>query len=456
MPPQRTQIPCPRCHQPTVAQIEQLFDVTADPGAKQRLLGGVSNYAACPHCGYAGALATPIVYHDADKELLLTFFPPELNLPPNEQEKLVGPIINQVVNRLPPEKRKAYLLRPQTFLTHQSLIERVLGADGITPEMIKSQRERVALIERMLAALTPEARSEIIKQETKLLDGEFFALFERLMEASIASGQEQVASQMEALQRQLMTETELGRKMQGQVAELQEAVKTIQAAGKELTREKLVEIIITAPNDDRLSALVSLTRPALDYLFFQTLSERIETRTGEERLKLEDLRAKLLTLTQEIDKRMEEEYKRARELLNALLAAEDIQKAAMERIGEVNDIFIQVLNRALQEAATKNDAEQTRKLQQVVVVLKKLSTPPPEYELLEKLLEAPDGAALNKLLEEHTKEITPEFTSFIGNILAQSEKTSGEKPAAEEAQALERLETVYKAALKFSMKKGMQ
>ena len=23
----------------------------------------------------------PIVYHDADKELLLTFFPPELNMP---------------------------------------------------------------------------------------------------------------------------------------------------------------------------------------------------------------------------------------------------------------------------------------------------------------------------------------------------------------------------------------
>jgi hypothetical protein len=57
------------------ANVEQLFDVTQDPQAKQRLLGGVSNMARCPYCGYQGRLATPIVYHDNDKELLLTFCP---------------------------------------------------------------------------------------------------------------------------------------------------------------------------------------------------------------------------------------------------------------------------------------------------------------------------------------------------------------------------------------------
>ena len=87
MPPQKTQISCPRCRQPVVAQIEQLFDVSSDPGSKQRLLGGVSNYASCKNCGYNGPLATPIVYHDADKELLLTYFPGELGMPVNDQEK---------------------------------------------------------------------------------------------------------------------------------------------------------------------------------------------------------------------------------------------------------------------------------------------------------------------------------------------------------------------------------
>jgi hypothetical protein len=74
----QTQIACPQCRQMIAANVEQLFDVTHDPQAKQRLLGGVSNTARCPHCGYQGRLATPVVYHDGEKELLLTYFPFEL------------------------------------------------------------------------------------------------------------------------------------------------------------------------------------------------------------------------------------------------------------------------------------------------------------------------------------------------------------------------------------------
>ena len=115
----QTQVSCPRCRQPVPANVEQLFDVTSDPGAKQRLLGGVSNFVRCPYCGYEGRLATPIVYHDNEKELLLTFFPPELGLPVNEQEKMIGPLIKQVMDRLPAEKRKAYLLSPKPNLTFE-------------------------------------------------------------------------------------------------------------------------------------------------------------------------------------------------------------------------------------------------------------------------------------------------------------------------------------------------
>jgi hypothetical protein len=125
----KNQMKCPRCQQPITVQIEQLFDVTADPEAKQRLLGGVSNFASCQSCGYSGSLSTPIVYHDNGKELLLSFFPSELGLPLNQQEKIFGPLINQIVNKLQPEKRKAYLFRPQSFLTYQSLTHPQRGWD---------------------------------------------------------------------------------------------------------------------------------------------------------------------------------------------------------------------------------------------------------------------------------------------------------------------------------------
>ncbi len=455
MPPQRTQIACPRCHQPIIAQIEQLFDVTADPGAKQRLLGGVSNYAVCRNCGYSGPLATPIVYHDNAKELLLTYFPPELALPLNEQEKMVGPLITQVTNHLPPEKRKGYLLRPQNFLTYQSLIERILAADGITPEMLQAQQKRVNLVERLLATTSPEARSELLKSESALIDADFFNIFARLMQGTASSGQEQFLAQMDTIQKQLMEETEYGRKLAGQANEVQEAVKTLQAAGKNLDRNKLLDILIAAPNDDRLNALVSMTRPGLDYLFFQGLSERIEKASGDELMKLVALRDKLLQITQQIDQRAEEEYKKAKALFDSIIASENIEQATAEHIEEINESFIQILNRELQEANQKNDTARMPKLQQIVGVLQKVSAPPPELALLEELLDAPDEAALDKMLEEHSKEITPEFSSIIANVLNRSEEQTGGKPQGEDAQAIEKLRSLYRKVLKYSMEKNM-
>lgn len=455
MPPQKTQIACPRCHQPVVAQIEQLFDVTSDPGAKQRLLGSVSNYAVCQSCGYNGPLATPIVYHDADKELLLTYFPGELGVAVNEQEKLIGPLITKVTNQLPPEKRKAYLLRPQSFLTYQSLIERILVADGITPEMIQAQQKRVSLVERLLAAKSAEVRSEIIKQDAALIDADFFAIFSRLVEGALSSGQEESAKTMDEIQKQLLSETEYGRKVAYQSNEIQEAVKTLQAAGKELDREKLLNILIEAPNDDRLNALVSFTRPGLDYLFFQSLTERIEKVSGEERKKLESLRGKLLDITRKLDQRAEEEYKHARALLDSLLSSENIEQATTDHLTEMNDIFIELLNRSLQEANKKNDAALMPKLQQIAGVLQKATAPPPELALLEKMLATQDETSLNKLIEEHSEEITPDFSSVVASVIARSEAQAGKKQSVEETQMLDKLQGIYRAVLKYTMKKNM-
>ena len=211
--------------------------------AKQRLLGRVSNYARCQFCGFEGPLATPIVYHDNDKELLMTYFPPELGLPVNEQEKLVGPLITKVMNSLPAEKRKGYLLRPQTFLTFQSLIEKILEKDGVSKEMLDEQQKRLGLIQRLLQTTSPEARTALIKEEAAQLDETFFALFNRLVEAAVNSGQEQTAQAMAALQEELLANSEYGQKLQAQMGELEAAVKSLQDAGQGLTREKLRAIL---------------------------------------------------------------------------------------------------------------------------------------------------------------------------------------------------------------------
>lgn len=451
----QTQIACPRCKQMITANVEQLFDVSSDPGAKQRLLGGISNMARCPHCGYEGRLATPIVYHDADKELLLTYFPPELGLPLNEQERLIGPMITQVTNRLPAEKRKAYLFKPMANLTFESMMETILGKDGITPEMIKAQQERLSLVDRLLQTSKEEVRSEIIKQNTKLFDEQFFALFSRLLQAGAGSGQEQLAKQMTDLQKQLLAETDYGRQLQESVGELEAAAKALQEAGKTLTREKLLDMIIKAPSEARVKAYVSLARNGMDYTFFQNLSEMIDKAAGEEKKKLEALREKLLDLVNEIDKQLEARYKQAEELVEKILAQEDVAKATQANLESFTQDAVDVVQTFLRQASEKNDYARMGKLQKMVEILQAASTPPQEVAFIEKLLDAPDQAGIEKMLAENEKMVNDTFMETLNGLVAQVDNQAGQGNA--EAKALaQKMEMIYKTALKFSMKKNIK
>ena len=448
----QSQISCPRCRQLIPAQVEQLFDVTAEPAAKQRLLGRVSNYARCPMCGFEGPLSTPIVYNDNDKELLLTYFPSELGLPVNEQEKLVGPLITQVMNRLPTEKRKGYLLRPQSFLTYQSMVERILEADGVTKEMLDGQQKRVGLIQRLLQTTTADVRAEIIKENADLLDEAFFGMFNRLIEAAVQSGQQPTAQAMSVLQEELLDGSEYGRQLKGQFEEVQAAVKTLQDIGQGLTREKLLEIFIDAPSDARLKALVSLTRNGLDYSFFQILTDRIEKASVQERANLEALREKLLDLTNQMDKALEAQMKAADEFIEQVLTAPDISQVVAQNMEQFNnEVIAQVLETKMREATQKQDNDRLQKIQQIVMSLQQASAPP-ELELVQALVDAPNEAAMEQVLAANEAMITEELGGMIGSLMSQMEQQA-ENPEA--AALIGRLEEAYRVVLKYQMKKNL-
>lgn len=452
----QTQVSCPQCRQQIPANVEQLFDVTQDPGAKQRLLGGISNVVNCQFCGYHGRLATPIVYHDADKELLLTYFPPELNMPLDEQEKTIGPLIKKVTDNLPAEKRKAYLFKPQANLTYESMVETILGKDGITPEMIKGQQDRLMLVERLLQASSPDVRSEIIKQNEGLIDEQFFALFSRLMPRNVNAGQEAVAKQLTDLQKQLLEETEFGRGLQESVGELEAASKALQEAGQSLTREKLLDLVIEAPNDARIRAYVSMTRSGMDYTFFQNLTEKIDAAKGDEKQKLEELREKLLDYINEVDRQTEERLKEAQSFVEQLLEQDDIAKATRDNIQGFTQESVDLVSQMLRQASEKNDYVRMGKLQKMMEVLQEASAPPPEVAFIEQLLEAPDDATVEKMMSENEEKINEDFMNTLGGLMAQLEAQGQAGQGGEQAIELtKKLESVYKVALKFSMKKNL-
>ena len=444
----KTQVSCPNCRQPVVAEINQLFDVNADPSAKSRLLSGSYNLVQCQYCGYQGNLASPIVYHDPEKELLLTFVPAELGLPRNDQERLIGSMINQVINKLPQEKRKGYLLNPQSTLTMQGLVERVLEADGITREMIQAQQQRMNLLQRLASVSDESVRAEIVRQEEALVDAEFFNLLNRLIEVSMMGGDRESAQQLTELQQSLLPLTSYGRELQAQSQEVEAAIKDLQAAGKELTREKLLELILNAPNETRLSALVSLARPGMDYQFFQLLSERIDRARPDARKRLVDLRTSLLEMTQEIDRQLEEHRQQMRQLIEQILKSSDISAAMSQALSVVDEIFIQELQQMVDEARKQGDLERSSKLQQMVGVLQQASSPP-ELGLVEEYLDAPDEKARQVFLEANDEAITPEFMDLLTNI-------SNQVQASEDKEFSVHVAAASRQALRYNMQRNLR
>lgn len=447
----QTQIACPRCKQTIPANVEQLFDVTSDPQAKQRLLSGQSNMARCPHCGYQGRLATPIVYHDNEKELLLTFFPSELMLPVNEQEKIIGPYIKQVTEKLPPEKRKGYLLSPRANLTYESMIETILGKDGITPEMLKEQQERVQFLERLMQVTSKDVRSELIKQNEKIIDEQFFALFSRIAQNAMQSGQEPIARALIDIQTQLLEETEYGRRLKESVGELEAAQQVLQEAGQSLTREKLLDFVLESKTDARIRAYVSLARAGMDYSFFQTLTEKIEKASGDEKARLENIREKLLQYSSEADKQIEVRLKQAQAFVEKLLEQEDIEKATRENIEGFSQDSVDLVSQMFKQASENNDYARMGKLQKMIEVLQAASAPP-EMMFIEQLIQMPDETSIEETLQQNSELVSQQLLDTLSGLVTQMES----QPDNPEAKAMgERLSQIYKVVLKFSMKKNM-
>ena len=445
----KTRINCPNCRQPIMADIDQLFDAGQDSTVKQKILSGSFNLSSCPNCGFNGMIATPLVYHDPNKDLLLTYFPPELGLPINEQERIIGPLITRVTNSLPQEKRKAYLLQPQAMLTLQTMVERILAADGITKDMIKAQQDRLNLLQRLMNA-SDESIDEIAVKEDALIDSDFYNLVNRLIEASAVNGDQESAKQLGDLQKKLLPKTTFGRQIQEKSKDVEAAIQALQSAGKSLTREKLLEMVIKAPNETQLSVMVSLGRPGMDYEFFTMLSDRIDRARGDGRERLIKLRDQLLEMTQAIDKQMEEKLLQTRKNLSTIMQSKDIKETMLQNLSLVDEFFIQAFNEEMEAARKAGDLEKISKLKQIEEVVDKASAPPPEVALIQELLEVADSeTVLLKSLEEHKAEITPEFMDILSNLLVRTE-------SGDDAELKARLNQVFSSALRTTMSANLK
>jgi Mg2+ and Co2+ transporter CorA len=234
---------------------------------------------------------------------------------------------------------------------------------------------------------------------------------------------------------------------------MEAAQKSLQEAGKGLTREKLLDIVLESATDTRLKAYVSLARGGMDYQFFQLLTDKIDKAAGDEKSNLETMREKLLEFTNEIDKQIEARYKQSQEIVENILAQDDIVKAIQDNAQNITQDVVDIANQMLKQASDKNDYARMGKLQKMIEVLRQASTPP-EVEFIEHLLDAPDDATLEQMLEANKDMVNDDFMQALIGLVAQVDQAA--EQGNPEAQALsEKLSKLYKTAMKFSMKKNM-
>ncbi len=442
MPRHVTQIRCPNCGNPVQATVEQLVDVSQDPSAKARLLSGSLNLVRCPSCHYEGQLATPLVYHDASKELLMTFIPVEVGLKRDDQERLIGQLINQAISHLPAEQRKGYLFQPQAVLTVQGMLERILEADGITREQMEAQRGLMMLFEDMLR--TPE---EGLAAFVELHDQELGPSFFQLGAVAIQSAPDERASQAaeHKLERVLSTSS-YGKRLAQQESELRAAADSLRAVGGELTRQRLLDLFLKAPSPDRVSALVSLTRPGLDYEFFSLLSAHIDQARAGEKGRLERLRQHMLELTQEIDRLQEARVAETASLLKSIAGAADLEQAIAAALPYIDELFLSVLHANIQAALERDDKAGLQRLQAIDGLIQSLirQAMPAGLQLAEEVIQA-DGLEKARALLEASADKIDEQT--LGALLGAAQRLE----QASEADLSAEMRELHRLALRLSM-----
>jgi hypothetical protein len=382
-------------------------------------------------------LSVPFAYHDPEKELLFCFVPQELRMNENGRQRMIGEMTNAIINSLPTERRKGYLLQPRVFLSYQTLVEAVLEADGITKEMLQAQQEKIQLIEEMVqAADDPLRLAALISEHKDKIDYEFFTLLTSSISAADQGDQADTVGRLTRVRDKLLEQTETGQ----EVAKQQKAVEqALEGIDENLTREDLLERIVSidAEHEERiLSVLISLTRPLLDYRFFQLLTERIDRankeKDGELADRLTGLRDKVLDLVQTLDAEVRARTEEKARLLVEIVRSEEPEAAIRARLDEIDGLFMSVLETNImqsEEQQRRDAADMLRSIKEMIVNVLQESAPP-TVRFINQLLRAdyPDGT--RKFLRENQAMVTADLISMM-DALSKDLADRGEEQTSE-------------------------
>lgn len=419
--PQAASLRCPRCGFSYQTPVFSIIDVGQTPELKQIVLSGSLNASQCPNCGNINAIVAPLLYHDPAHEFLGVFIPPQLNLNEAQRQKIIGDLSNALMNSIPAEKRRFYMLNPQQFLSMESLIEKLLGFEGITPEMLAASRKKLDLVQDLLRVRNDTiAFNIVVKENEKLLDQEFFSLLNQLLMSAQAEGAREQATALAELREKLLPITEFGRRILKQR-------QAIQNLGERPSRERILQAILQGDIDEA-EAIAVVARPVMDYRFFQELTNRIEALPADQRAAQEQKRQRILEVLETLRAADQAALQAAQQVLQELLAAEDLDKAVAELLPYIDQTVLSLLLANIEEAERRGATAAVKRLNEVwerLTAAMKAAIPP-EVQLLYALVEAdyPDGT--RRILREHKDLVTPQFLQFLEQSIQNLEAEPGD------------------------------
>ncbi|HZD11245.1 MAG TPA: CpXC domain-containing protein [Candidatus Binatia bacterium] len=445
-----TQINCPRCQTPFNAEIHQVVDVERNPQLKYELLNGTLNLFTCPNCGTTGQLATPILYHDPEHEIFMVHIPMEMNLPHQEQQKLIGKLVQEAMNQIPPEQRRGYMLQPQEILSYQTFMEKILETEGITPDMIARQREQAKLLQTMISA-DRGALDSLIEENADKIDETFFAILRSAVEAAQQRDDKDLLK-LTNLQAKLYTQTDLGRELERRQSVLRQFQKDVRK-NEGLTPEILLKHILQHYDDEgTVDALVAMGQAALSYEFFNQLTQEIERQArqkNKEKAKaLTGLRQRLLDLHNEMQEQSREILEGAMSTLQDIVDAPDTEEAIRDNLGRIDDTFMYVLSAMIAQNEQQGREEQAEELKHVqdLILAEAERQVPPQIRVINRLLRAESDADQRRILEENRNLLTPELLQML-EALSQEMATQPDGEATEMVGRINKLKAMVEARI---------
>jgi len=351
-------VTCPNCQGQFTAPVLTIIN-GQDPAQKSALLQGQLNSAQCPRCGFFQVLNVPLLYFDQEKEIAFVLAPNDTMVTSIDQQKMIGNLTNTLVNSLPTEERKFYLLNPTQFLTMENMAKAILKADGITEEMLEMQAAKTKLIQKFLKIADKNQLKAAVKEHDDELDQDFFEILTATIQNAQYSGQPDFAEALLGLRTLTARWSSRGKKI---VADIDAEMENMFIQ----SQDELLEILQNAQTDEVFRQTVIAGFPMLDYNFFQKLTERIDQAKKNKDQKtaqsLSDLRARILAIKDQEEEKMQAAMEKSAELLKKVIQSRQPEKVLAANLDKIDEAFFMVLSANIEEASRQKHEEAVKAL----------------------------------------------------------------------------------------------